>query len=190
MNIRTPLRRRKWHKLKATEFINSLEKKRPGNLNTNNITNFTHSVNKWIEDSLEEIIPLSSTKKLPRKKSAPWFNASLLEKKRECRKQEKKWRYTQDDSVKREYKNMIRAYPLEIKKAQATYYSDKIEAAANSPKEIFNALKDLIHPIEEPETMDSPQQHVEDLASFFLCKIQDIYVAFPNQRSCDDEPGG
>ncbi|KAJ1186225.1 hypothetical protein NDU88_003008, partial [Pleurodeles waltl] len=112
---------------------------------------------------------------------APWFNNHLMTLKRNCRKIERKWRKSLKEEDREEHRGSIRLYQKEIRLAQATFYGDKIEKAAGSPKEIFGVLKELLYIPACPEAMEASEEHSNNFASFFLKKIEDIYENFSGE---------
>lgn len=112
-------------------------------------------------------------------RSSPWYTPKLRELKRYCKKLERKWRIEYSPLSKTTYREAIKIYKDEIKAAQAIFYEEKIKAAASAPKEIYCIAKTLLKLPQKPPNIIDAQIRCNNLAEFFLHKIQSIYTSFP-----------
>lgn len=108
--------------------------------------------NNWVEGTLDSVLPKTSMLVHNGPNRTAWYTPKLRELKQSCKRLERIWRQDFSQSKKKEYREAINLYKMEIKKAQASYFEETITQAANSPRETFRIAKKLLK-IQSPQTL-------------------------------------
>lgn len=88
------------------------------------------------------------------------------------------------------YRDAIKAYHNLIRKARAEHFANKMKNSSNPSKTIFSLLKDMMKPPSDSESFISTNSQCEELAKFFIEKVEQIYDTFdPDIKDSDPYTG-
>ena len=131
--------------------------------------------NNELSSLLDKHAPVT-VKKVVLRPHAPWYTEHIRQAKVERRKAERKWCKDKSTINRQILKNVQRHYDELCDGAKTRYYNDKVNAAGNKSKELFQVAKSLLH---KQKSTSLPSHITEkDLANkfgqFFSNKISKI----------------
>ena len=111
---------------------------------------------------------------------SPWFNSATLEKKREKRRFEKKWRRLKSDEAWRAYCEVRNQYNELLKREKIKYYKNEIEKAGKDMRKLYCILNGLTGYVSTKTLPDgySDQELANNFLVFFKEKIENIIHTF------------
>ena len=172
---RHPVRKRIITENTNALFIRDLSS-RPS-LTSDSVDILCDNLNSKINNIMDNIAPIKN-KTVPSKQRAPWRNSqAVINMKRECRIEERRWRKTKLQIHYEIYKGKLHAYNLEIKNARQAFFSGIINRNTNHAQTLFATVDRLTNPpVQLPPELCSARK-CNDFASFFSAKISDIRSA-------------
>lgn len=120
------------------------------------------------------------TKKVKIVPNAPWFDMEYKETRKQRRRAEKKWKRTRNPDNKEEFKlRRKQTTDLALQKKQQ-YYTEKVKAAENKPKELFKIVNELRDKRKERSlpSASSDEELANKFLNFFKEKISKIREQF------------
>ena len=95
-----------------------------------------HSFDSCIISALDTVAPIR-TKKIYTHEHSSWFNSSLVQKKREVRKAERKWRASKSEEHKIVFTDLLNSLFEAFASARSAYYKDMIEKTPEKCSKLF-----------------------------------------------------
>lgn len=175
--FRKSVLKRPWHKLDIDQFHALLLMHTPSLPDDPDAAD--KALSDWIWRPLDTLIPVKWSQSR-NSKSSPWYNSKLATIRKACKRQERAWRRDCDLVLKGPYQVAIKSYHRAIQKERAAYFADEIRNSSNPAKSVFSIRKDLKSAGSFKAPLVSSDQQCEDLAAFFIKKVENIYKTFPH----------
>ena len=138
------------------------------------LQDMVHQYNQDLSAILELHAPLK-TRTLKLRPQVPWYNDSIRDAKRACRRAERKWKKSRLMGDLDEFKRMKRYWHRQIFQAKTDYYSRQITECQDS-KQLFGVVDRLLHrkgTLTLPDS-SSPQALADRFNQYFIDKIESI----------------
>ena len=123
--------------------------------------------------------------------SSPWYNSETLQKKREKRRYEKKWRKLKTNESWLEYSVVRNQYNELLRRTKTHYYKKKLSEAGYDMRRVYCILNSLTGNLRKKNIPDgfSDQELANNFLDYFKNKIDNIIHSFvntsvPAYRSC------
>ena len=137
-------------------------------LNTEELVSlFNHSC----QSALDVIAPYKNKKN--RRALQPWLNTHTQSLKRDCRRNERKWKKTGLHVFHQTWKDAMTNYQKAVKEVRTSFFSKLILANHSNPRILFKVIESVTTPPSPPST-DASQEKCEDFLNYFRNKINDI----------------
>jgi exonuclease III len=169
------IKTRKLHKIDTDIFSQEIDESPLGKPEDfDSLAELVASYNSILAELLDRYAPQKS-RTVTLHPDSPWYNAEIADAKRKRRKAEKRWRRSKLEIHREMYIDARNTVKNMIAKAKASYYSDKIEKAADS-KELFKVVDSLLcqkntSPL---PSSDSDAELANNFSNFFAEKIAKI----------------
>jgi hypothetical protein len=125
---------------------------------------------------LNELAPVRVGHRPNSRKGARWLSAEAISAKRLQRKLERLWKETGSETVRVEYRHACRKANVAINASRNRHQCNRIMEAAGNPRQVWAAVKDLLHCGGRQPNNDSINNEgfYQTLATYFLNKVNNI----------------
>jgi len=141
------------------------------------VDGFTRQLEQSVTDVLDVLAPLKTRTKRRGKPDCRWLSDTAVAAKRTRRRLERRWNRSKIEAHRVEYRAACRAANAAINASRATFYNERLSAAAGDQKAAWRVSKDLLHSDDRPPDTTSPQEATllcDGFCAFFADKLRTI----------------
>ena len=170
---------RTWRNTKAINVADFEQRIRSSTLFTvpaNNVDEFADQLKYVVIETLDKLAPIRSRVYCQPKSTVRWMSAEAVAAKRQRRRLERRWRLTNDEKVRRQYRQSCRTANKLINASRRQFYQQTLTENANNPRNQWRVLNELLPPKDRDNTRTDQESRELgcNLSKFFLSKISKL----------------
>src|SRR5271163_4291895 len=142
---------------------------------------FASQLEESVTTILNELAPMCTSTKRRQKPDSRRLSAEAVSAKRTRRRLERKWKKTNDEPTRKEYRAACRVANELITESRRKFYADRVTQFSYDPRALWRCVKGLLHTNHSTETTERGMS--QRSADFFRAKVANVKSAISTMKA-------